>query len=190
MYFGGYLVGRDHNFFALSLPEDVKREMWSYFETYKGNLPFKTWVHQEDYHITLAFLGGAEQNMLAEAIDLVRSSLQQEEIGSFSLRIDKLGVFGQADSPRIFWAGLKESPPLHTVRKGVYDACLKAGFQLETRPFKPHITVARRWQDESAYSKELFKPKEWMFMANEVVLYKTNMHQTPKYERIAIFPLR
>ncbi|WP_257391401.1 RNA 2',3'-cyclic phosphodiesterase [Cytobacillus gottheilii] len=183
-------MGNEHYFFALSLPEEVKKEMWSYFEAYKVTLPFKTWVHQEDYHITLAFLGGAEKTMLEDAISLVRSSMQHEEIRSFSIHINKLDVFGQADSPRIFWAGLKESPPLHKVRKRVYDACLKAGFRLETRSFKPHITVARRWQAESAYSAALLEPKEWMFMAKEIVLYKTHMHKTPKYERIAIFPLR
>lgn len=182
-------MGNEHYFFAVSLPEDVKKEMWSYFEPYKKKLPFKTWVHQEDYHITLAFLGGAEQHKLENAIELVRRSIQQDEIGSFTLHINKLGVFGKTDSPRIFWAGLKESPELHTVRDTVYQSCVQAGFELETRPFKPHITVARKWQSELPYSKEFLLPKEWMFTSVEVVLYKTNMHQTPKYKRIAIFPL-
>lgn len=188
MQLGGIYMGNEHYFFAVSLPEDVKKEMWSYFDPYKKELPFKTWVHQEDYHITLAFLGSAEQQKLENAISLIEKSIRQNEIGSFSLHINKLGVFGKSESPRIFWAGLKESSELHSVRDTVYQSCLQAGFELETRPFKPHITVARKWKTESPYSAELLKPKEWMFTAKEVVLYKTHMHQTPKYEKIAIFP--
>ncbi len=48
-----------HYFFAVKLPEETKLILKSHIEKLKGILPFGRWVHHEDLHITLAFLGHA-----------------------------------------------------------------------------------------------------------------------------------
>jgi 2'-5' RNA ligase len=77
----------------------------------------------------------------------------------------------------------------------VFSACEKSGFQLETRPFRPHITLARKWKGEQPFHNEMLQlwnevqPTPLSFKASEVVLYQTNLTQTPKYEAIKIYPL-
>lgn len=175
-----------HFFFAVKIPEETKLILKQKVEMLKEILPFSRWVHHEDLHITLAFLGNAPTENLSIAIDKVRQALSQSQ--GFQLNINKLGIFGKVESPRIFWVGTKESSELQTVRTKVFTACTEADFQLETRPFKPHITLARKWAGDQPFQKNSLdvwrelQPEPLSFRVNEVVLYQTHLDRTPKYE--------
>lgn len=182
-----------HFFFAVKLPSETKKQLNEYCKELKEKLPFSRWVHHEDYHITLAFLGSAPEHKLNTAGKLVADSLEGTK--AFPLFINRLGIFGKESSPRIFWCDTEREERLHVVRDKVFSACQDAGFELETRPFKPHITLARKWVGTKAFQKSSidqynpFKEKALEFDAAEVVLYRTHLDKTPKYESIAIFPL-
>lgn len=182
---------KTHYFYALKLPHEVKLQLEKICNQLQ--FPFDRWVHQEDYHITLAFLGYANKEQLHASLHFVREMLVESH--SFPLTIDHLGVFGKKDSPRIFWAGTEPEERLSKLRKLVYDACHKAEFQLETRPFHPHITLARKWTGDIPFSDSILTQKNPFvqdtinFQANEVVLYKTNLVKVPKYEVVESFRL-
>jgi RNA 2',3'-cyclic 3'-phosphodiesterase len=184
---------RSHFFFAVRIPEQTKLTMQEHMEKIKERIPFSRWVHYQDLHITLAFLGSAPPDKLALAENNVKDALKDEK--AITLRINKLGFFGSADSPRVFWADTEESKHLQTIRKKVFTACENAGFQLETRPFRPHITLARKWGGVHPFQKEMLdlweelQPNPLSFEASEVVLYRTNPNKTPKYEALKIYPL-
>ncbi|OIU70899.1 RNA 2',3'-cyclic phosphodiesterase [Rossellomorea aquimaris] len=177
---------KTHYFFACSLPGEMKKEIERLTAPMKEEDSFKKYVHPEDYHITLAFLGDASHEDLDAAIDHVTESLHK--LGSFPLSLKRFGTFGKSDEPRIFWMGVNPSSTLHQIREKVYEACEEAGFQLETRPFTPHITVGRKWNKPSPFSKEWlsgFNPEATpAHLVNEVVLYRTHMDRTPKYEAV------
>ncbi|SEM39435.1 2'-5' RNA ligase [Mesobacillus persicus] len=181
-----------HYFYALELPQELKAELDKTCGILQEALPFKRWVHHQDLHITLAFLGHANEEQLAISMEKLNSRIQ---CPSFELTIDHLGVFGKSDSPRIFWTGVKHAPLLHQARDEVYSACLDSGFKLETRPFKPHITLARKWSNDFPFETEMlekqnpFNKRKFVFQANNVVLYKTHLGKEPKYEALARFPL-
>lgn len=182
-----------HFFYAMKLPDHIKLMLKKDCEELKEILPFCRWVNHEDLHITLAFLGNAPSEKLEKSNENVQAAIQG--IRPFPLQINKLGIFGREESPRIFWTDTKESSELHSLRKKVYSACANAGFQLETRPFRPHITLARKWAGEAPFYKDLLN--EWKelhdepltFDANEVVLYQTHLEKTPKYEAKKVFTL-
>jgi len=182
-----------HFFYALELPMGVKEKIEIAKRELQQALPFKTWVHPQDLHITLAFLGNAAAPQIEAANNLIDSALSRQSI--FKLEIDHLGIFGRKDSPRIFWAGLEASESLTVLREDVFSACLSAGFKLETRPFSPHITFARKWTGESPFTYKLleeinpFKDEKINFHAMRVVLYRTHLGKSPKYEPLKIFPL-
>ncbi|MBT2680744.1 RNA 2',3'-cyclic phosphodiesterase [Bacillus sp. ISL-35] len=182
-----------HFFYALEVPGEVKEVFKSQIEHLQEELPFKTWVHPQDLHITLAFLGNAPDDKMEAASERIEAAMKLQT--SFELKIDHLGIFGRSEAPRIFWAGLKDSQDLKEVRQDVFSACLDAGFTLEKRPFSPHITIARKWVGEAPfYSAVLgavnpFKNEEISFQAGRVVLYKTHLGKSPKYEPIKQLPL-
>ncbi|MDP4085909.1 MAG: RNA 2',3'-cyclic phosphodiesterase [Bacillota bacterium] len=182
-----------HYFFAVSIPEEIKLQMKAHFEKLKDLFPFNRWVHYKDIHVTLAFLGFAPKDNLEKAIKNVKDVLRSTK--TFQLQINKLGIFGKPDSPRIFFADTIESQELKKIRNKVFTACEDAGFQLETRAFRPHITLARKWESlhpfqmDSLVIWEKLQPDPLEFDVKNVVLYKTNLHQTPKYEAIVTISL-
>lgn len=182
-----------HFFFAVKIPQETKLILNQKKEMLKEILPFNRWVHHEDLHITLAFLGNAPTEKLSTAIDNVRQALSQSQ--GFQLEINKLGIFGKIESPRIFWVDTKDSNELQGVRKKVFTACTDAGFQLETRQFKPHITLARKWAGDQPFHKNHLdvwrelQPAPISFKVNEVVLYQTHLDKTPKYEAVKTYQL-
>ncbi|WML40885.1 RNA 2',3'-cyclic phosphodiesterase [Neobacillus sp. OS1-2] len=185
---------RTHFFFAVRIPKETKRIMKDHMEELKETFPFSRWVHHQDLHITLAFLGAADPKRLTAAEKNVKQTLKEGK--SIPLKMNKLGIFGQEDSPRIFWVDTEESTELKAIRNKVFSACERAGFQLETRPFRPHITLARKWNGAEPFQKKLLErwnelqPEPLFFQANEIVLYQTHLKQSPKYEAIATFPLQ
>lgn len=182
---------KTHYFYALKLPHEVKHQLEKICNQLQ--FPFERWVHQEDYHITLAFLGYAKKEQLQASNKFVREILS--ETNSFPLTIDHLGAFGKKGSPRIFWAGTKLESQLSKLRELVYKACQQAEFQLETRPFHPHITLARKWTGDIPFSDNIlsqnnpFVENTINFQVNEVVLYMTNLEKVPKYEVVESFRL-
>ncbi|WP_285858548.1 RNA 2',3'-cyclic phosphodiesterase [Neobacillus niacini] len=185
---------QSHFFYAIRIPETTKMNMKEQMDQLKELFPFKRWVHHQDLHITLAFLGAAQQDKLQQAEKNVTEILNS--VKPFTLTINKLGIFGMKESPRVFWADTEENHELQDIRKKVFTACERAGFQLETRPFKAHITLARKWSgDEPFQMKWLEKwtelqPEPLAFTAKEVVLYQTHLTKTPKYEAISVYPLQ
>lgn len=184
---------KTHFFFAVKLPEVTKAALKIQLEKLQHIIPLRTWVHYEDLHITLAFLGYAPPAMLDLAANNAESALKG--IKPFKLRIYRLGTFGKNDSPRIFFADTEESNELQLVRNQVFSVCEEAGFQLETRPFRPHITMGRKWTGEEPFQKEMLEvwnhlqPEPLEFEAAEIALYQTHLHHTPKYEAIRLYSL-
>lgn len=185
-------MSQQHYFYALELPIETKEKLGAISREMQEKWSFTRWVHPQDYHITFAFLGSAEEQMLAESIKKLQSGINASV---FSLKIDHLGVFGKNDSPRIFWAGVNKQPLLGDVRDDVFQACKDVGFKLETRPFNPHITLARKWNGDSSFTNEMlnqadpFKLEGISFQAENIVLYKTHLGKEPKYEALVKFPL-
>ncbi|MBD8006027.1 RNA 2',3'-cyclic phosphodiesterase [Bacillus norwichensis] len=183
-----------HYFFALTLPDKVKVHLSKISEQLKMSFPFKSWVHPEDYHITLAFLGNADQRRLAESVLNVKEALTN--VHSFQVGLNQVGTFGRPNLPRILWVNTTESPSLAEVRNNVYTSCIEAGFELETRPFKPHITLARKWMGQGEFQMAAAEKSLGtslpgpVFSMEEAVLYRTHLDQIPKYEIVESFKFR
>ena len=182
-------MSKHHYFLAAKLPKEAKGFLNNWVEANKSDFPFARWVHHEDYHITLAFLGFADDNMRQEVIDTLPRILKDE--GPFILTLNQIGTFGPHKKPRIFWADVEESENLNQVQKKVHRQCIDIGFELDKKPFRPHITLARKWQGEGDFDIETLTEFEdrLSFTVNEVVLYETHLDKTPKYHEYARFSL-
>ncbi|PLT29232.1 RNA 2',3'-cyclic phosphodiesterase [Peribacillus deserti] len=173
-------------FYALKLPKEAKDHLQEKMSELKDKMSFKKWVHPEDFHITLAFLGKIEEEKLENSIQKMRRI--STEHPRFSLRLTEMGIFGPPSSPRILWAGIDHSKKLYSLQRDVYRACEESGFRLDKKPFKPHITTARRYTGENSFNAASLRlPGDYTFTADQFTLYKTNMGMSPSYETIEDF---
>src|SRR2546430_8935907 len=113
-------------FFALQLPESVKEKL-------RDVAP-----RPEQLHFTLAFLGETER-----VDDALAAGSVVRECPAFELVIGGAGAFPSPSRPHVLWLGAMEgAPQLCAVAEKLRAALLERGFQLEERPFRPHLTLA------------------------------------------------
>ena len=124
---------RSHFFFAVRIPEQTKLRMKEHIEKIKERIPFSRWVHYQDLHITLAFLGSAPPDKLKQAENKFKKHLKMMQ--AFTLKINKLGFFGSVDSPRVFWADTEESNDYNQLEKRYFPLVRKQGFSLKQDHF-------------------------------------------------------
>ncbi|WP_051978215.1 RNA 2',3'-cyclic phosphodiesterase [Edaphobacter aggregans] len=94
------------------------------------------WSAPESWHITLQFLGASDRN----AYECVIARLGEIHLPPFTVRLDAPGVFERAG---VFFVGVHPSPELTALERHVVAATTLCGFTPETRPYHPHITLAR-----------------------------------------------
>ncbi len=105
-------------------------------------LPEIRWVNPSSIHLTLAFLGELTDEQLAEAIQV--AEVVSQRIQPFSYRLSHLGTFGSPRFPRVIWMGIEEpSGFLAFVHSMLNRQLQRRGFEVDTRPFSPHLTLAR-----------------------------------------------
>ncbi len=98
-------------------------------------------VSPDNLHVTLKFLG----NTPAESRDTIQNQIAESVIGQspFVLRVAGLGAFPHIDQPSVVWAGLCDVEPLVSLAQRLEAALESLGFARESRPFHPHLTLAR-----------------------------------------------
>jgi 2'-5' RNA ligase len=176
-------------FIALPLPEPHRTTLnqWCKIQQTKWN--FKKWVYVEDYHLTLQFLGNCSSEQIEEICNKLQEIAKRQV--PFSLSLSRFGIFGRSEQPRILWVGVDgELEPLHKLQKSVVQAMQPLGFQPENRPFRPHITLARKCQMSNfpfTNLEEIPPIETHSWSVNELILYETKFGQEPMYSPVARF---
>lgn len=184
---------KKHYFLAVPIEEKQRELLQNWIQINKASLPFKSWVHPEDYHITLAFLGDVQpRTRLNDLIKNVNESIKN--CGQFEVSLKGIDIFGKKESPRIFWASVEHSSSLNRLQTQMAKACEASGFELDRKPFRPHITLARKWSSEKPFIKpsgleRVFAEYPSSSTVTSIHLFQTNLDQIPKYEAINSFPL-
>ncbi|KGP71220.1 RNA 2',3'-cyclic phosphodiesterase [Pontibacillus yanchengensis] len=173
-----------HYFIGISLPKEVSAHLSRWQREIKQHAEYKNWTNPEDLHITLKFLGATSEKKVKQ---LCNELVACGDVSPFSLNIEGFGFFGNPSSPRVIWAGVEKARSLLLLQERIEQVCSKLGFEKETRTYKPHITLAKKWQDSSSIHPELdaiLKQKDWLetFEVNTFTLFKIHPKQTPKYE--------
>lgn len=175
--------GKWRLFIAVPLPQEVKQKLEAWCREQKATLPFKKWVHAEDYHITVQFLGDTSPKRLED----LTASLERAATGlaPFSLEAAGVGTFGRPTSPSVLWAGVRgEVAGLESLHHRVTTENRTLGFVPEERRFSPHITLARKYPEGARLDPQALKtmPEFGAWTADRLVIYRTHMHERPMYE--------
>ena len=135
-------------FIALELNEALQRFLGEIISQISQKLPDLRWVDPTGIHLTLAFLGELSDDQLAAAIGASEEAAQKAI--PFEYRLKGLGIFGSTHQPRVIWMGVEDLPsgkiqgsPLQQLHRVLTRKLELRGFEIEKRPFSPHLTLAR-----------------------------------------------
>src|SRR6266487_2886942 len=135
-------------FIALELNEALQRFLGGIISQISQELPDLRWVDPTGIHLTLAFLGELSDDQLAAAIGASEEAAQKAI--PFEYRLKGLGIFGSTHQPRVIWMGVEDLPsgkiqgsPLQQLHRVLTRKLELRGFEIEKRPFSPHLTLAR-----------------------------------------------
>jgi 2'-5' RNA ligase len=170
------------SFLAIELPEAIRKRIEEIQRDLRSLNSDVRWVSPEKIHLTLKFFGNIEESR----VDTIAKSIEPLVGGTqpFSLEAKGMGAFPNIKNPRVIWMGLiDEKQVLVPLQKQLESTLATIGFQVEDRPFRPHLTLGR--VNSSCGKDELIgrieKYKEEKFGDVEVkrlVLFKSDLRPT------------
>lgn len=176
-------------FVAIPLPEEAVRAMTAA----QVGLPSGRPVPEENFHVTLAFLGEHPDPVIED----VHLALERIRVPAFELTISGLGLFG-SDKHRVLYASVEPEPGLTRLREKVVQAARGAGVELPRERYAPHVTLARfgaGLRGEAAQEMRDFAARRMgvragPFPVEEFILYRSTLGRSaPIYEELAVYPL-
>ena len=131
------------SFIAVELPEEVKSGLHQLQTGLKSpKHTFVKWVAPQSIHITLKFLGNISPQKVTEITRVMEHA--SEGTSPFTLEIAEVGAFPNLRQPRVLWLGIGgELDKLIAWQQRIDSGLAPLGFAKETRPFTPHLTLAR-----------------------------------------------
>jgi 2'-5' RNA ligase len=170
------LRSRVRAFFGLPLPEEHRHALARYIAQCESIAPDFRWVPAANLHLTVRFIGSVDRKLVEDIAD----RLPESQLAAFEIALGDLGTFKRGRLVRVAWLGLLSGvEAAQGLAARVEAACAAAGLEAETRPFQPHLTLARaRARLGSALPGLPDAPKLRPWKADELVLYQS--HLTPK----------
>ncbi len=140
---------------------------------------------QENYHVTLAFLGDIDEGGAAAAVCAVEDACATA--APVLLEPVGLGTFGRARDATLFLE-LGRDPGLAALAGRLRDALRSRGVGFDEKPFRPHVTLARRARLSSGDLGGLVLPER--APARRVTLFKSMLSSAgARYKPLFSAPL-
>ncbi len=185
-------------FVACELPEEVRHAVGGLVESLREQSDGAVrWVNPRSLHVTLKFLGEVPERQ----IPAVKMALQEAVVrhSAFFLQLSSIGTFGGREGLRVMWAAVAgDVLRLEALTRDVNRALSVVGFEPETRPFRPHLTLGRvrndvptrqRAEIEVAVGKIDIPECEWR--TTEISLVRSRLQPGgARHDMVATFPLR
>ena len=178
-------------FVALDLPDDARGQLVEWQgSAFGGHGRSLRLVRPEALHVTLVFLGGQPE----EDIDAIGPAALSRLEGLAAPVLAPAAVKPVPPRrPRLFAVDLAdEDGRAAAVQAAVSDPLATGGwYEPETRPFWPHITVARVRANERPPRVAADPPPVASFAARDVVLYRSKLGRGgAEYQALARLRLR
>lgn len=163
-------------FIGIDLPKDLKQSLLQFQSELRHLGVNGFWKSEDNFHITLEFLG----ELGSEVIPVITESLISVTGNhkSFKLAIGGLGAFPTFKRPHTLWTSVGGSlDDLNQLRDGIHAKLAENGFKLESRTFKPHITLASRPNVYDIELLDLQTKKLGEFTVERVTLFQSTVLQ-------------
>lgn len=127
-------------FTAIDFSPGEKKVLAEYVRKLEKHFPGFKWINASSWHITLKFIGEADQSIVDAIINILKEKIVMK---AFSLETNTAGFFPPGGKARVLYLGLDYSESLEHCFKTIDTALSVIGIEKELRPFRPHITLAR-----------------------------------------------
>jgi 2'-5' RNA ligase len=129
-------------FIAVSLPARERARIRAAAATLEGSFSDARWTAEDALHVTVRFLGTVASDGVA-AITSVLDAVARRH-APFGMTIGGPGVFPDTRRPQILWLGVDDEGELGRIAASLDSGLRPLGFAAEDRPFRAHVTLARR----------------------------------------------
>jgi len=180
-------------FLAMPIAAYFQQDIQPLLDRIKHRWPGIKWVRAEQIHLTFHFFG----NTTREEIQNIEAIIHPIALKTRNLHLGLhgLGFFPNDFKPRILWIGMVgDLEPLHKLQGQLESSLKAAGFPIEDRPFRAHVTIGRirPAKRSSALSQPSGKPeiefKTALQEINKLILYQSFLSQQgPRYETLKTF---
>jgi RNA 2',3'-cyclic 3'-phosphodiesterase len=166
-------------FAAIDLPEETADELAAFDRNLKG----ARWVPPDQHHLTLRFLGDADDTQFQS----IRQALGAVRGAPFTLTLRGIGHFPPGKEPRVLLVGMEKNPALAALQEQVERAAIAAGFPADPRRFSPHITLARlrnsspsevrEWEQRQAAYRDTVVPVDEFHLYSSILTRDGAVHR-------------
>jgi len=128
-------------FIAVDIGDGIRANLDALGRKFKKVHANVRWVKPQAIHLTLAFLG----DVPADRIEPLKAALALacRDVAAFALEAQGCGTFGRPNHPRVVWAGIADCPSLARLQGRIAQRLRDAGFEVDGKPFSPHLTLGR-----------------------------------------------
>jgi len=128
-------------FLAVNLDPEIRRAVVDASAPLRSAAPGASWMDETKLHLTLKFLSDQPETVVPPL-----TAMMDEVAGrhrTFGMRLAEVGAFPNFRRARVVWMGVEREPRLELLHHDVELGCEALGFEVEGRPFRPHLTLAR-----------------------------------------------
>lgn len=136
----------DHiNYHRVFLALPIANDLLSYInQTVRQLYPNHSalrWIHDQNYHITLHYLGSISE----EQLNLIQHKMKPiiENYSSFSLKLETTAGFPSSHNPHSLVILVKLSFLLNSLHEEIKNILNSCGISVSPQTYHPHLTIAR-----------------------------------------------
>ena len=146
-------------FIAAQIENENKKIIYEIQKQYKALSIKGTFTKNENYHITLKFMGEVEKELIPKIIFVMDRAA--EETAPFVFTSGNTGCFKKNDGSLLYLGINNGAENLWKLSTLLEEELYKSGFKKEGKVFNPHITLGRRIKfknDFNIITKEITLP--------------------------------
>ena len=185
-------------FIAVEISPSIRTEARKTLRPVMEAYPNVKWVEEENFHVTLKFLGTVPTVDLHRVVAAVERGCRKFE--QFDLVFEGVGAFPNAEAPRSIWIGVREGTrEIRELARRIEAELAEIGYPPENREFTPHLTLGRARQKDresgvdGGLGRMIFERSNVFFGSSPVdavLVYSSELERGgPKYDVLAEIPL-
>lgn len=151
-------------------------------------------AEMNNLHLTLRFIGDTAENKISDIDRMLNKTIVTAK--SFTLNINRTGIFGSSYNPRVVWFGIDQNEKLTYLQKTIELNLSKVGLFPDRQNFVPHLTLTRikQLKDLKLFQKVISEFREKEIMKQDVqsfsLIESTLMKDGPVYNTLFSYLLQ